>query len=75
MQQQELPATGFVRIRQIVGDPKADPPIAPIYPVSRSTWWQGVRVGRYPKPVQLSRRVTAWRVADIRALLLEKGTA
>jgi prophage regulatory protein len=74
MQPQELPLTGFVRIKQIVGDPNANPPIPPIYPVARSTWWQGVRDGRYPRPVQLSRRVTAWRVDDIRALL-SKGAA
>jgi len=65
----QLPQTGFVRLKQIVGDPKADPPVPPIYPVARSTWWQGVRDGRFPKPVQLSRRVTAWRADDIRALL------
>lgn len=69
MQLQELPAAGFVRLKQIVGDPKANPPLPAIYPVARSTWWQGVRDGRFPKPVQLSRRVTAWRVEDVRALL------
>ncbi len=64
-----LPETGFVRISQIIGDPKADPPIPPVIPVSRSTWWAGVRKGIYPKPVKLSIRCTAWRVADIRALI------
>ena len=37
----KLPDTGFLRIRQIVGDPKANPPIAPLIPVSKSTWWNG----------------------------------
>lgn len=64
-----LPETGFVRLSQIVGNPKADPPIPPIYPVSASTWWAGVRVGRFPKPVKLGPRTTAWRVQDIRALI------
>lgn len=42
--------------------------LAPI-PVSRSTWWAGCKSGRYPKPVKLGPRTTAWRAADIAALL------
>ena len=38
-------------------------------PVSASTWWTGVREGKFPQPVKLSRRVTAWRETDIRALM------
>jgi predicted DNA-binding transcriptional regulator AlpA len=57
-----LPETGFLRLKQIVG-PKG------LIPVSKSTWWQGVRDGRYPAPVKLGRRITAWRVEDIRKLI------
>ena len=57
-----LPDTGFVRLSSILA------PSGPI-PVSKSTWWDGVRVGRYPKPVKLGPRITAWRVEDIRALI------
>jgi len=57
--------TGFFRLKQIVGDKKADPPTPPIIPVSASTWWSGVKSGRYPQPVKLSERCTAWRVRDI----------
>jgi prophage regulatory protein len=64
-----LPETGFLREKQIIGDPSADPPIPAIIPVSRSTWWSGVKEGRYPKPVKLGPRVTAWRVEDIRDLV------
>ena len=64
-----LPETGYVRLSQIIGNPKADPPIPPIIPVSRSTWLEGVKTGRYPKSVKLSPRVTVWRAADIRALI------
>lgn len=65
----QLPATGFLRLRQIIGDPKADPPIPPIIPVSKSTWWAGVKSGRYPKPYKLGPRLSAWRVEDIYALI------
>lgn len=65
-----LPAEGFVRLKRIVGDPKADPPILGVLPVGRSTWWAGVKAGRYPAPTKaLGKRVTAWDVRDIRKLL------
>ncbi len=67
-----LPETGFLRLPNIIGNPKADPPIPPLYPVSRSTWWEGVKSGRYPQPVKLGPRITAWRVSDIRALIEEQ---
>ncbi|MBV5316897.1 MAG: AlpA family phage regulatory protein [Desulfobulbaceae bacterium] len=60
-----LPPNGFLRLSQIVGDNKAEPPISAIIPVSKSTWWAGVKSGRYPQPVKLSERCTAWRVRDI----------
>lgn len=71
-----LPETGYLRLPQIVGDPKAAIPA--IIPVRKSTWWAGVKSGRYPAPVKLSPRSTAWRVEDIRALierLAEGGAA
>lgn len=65
-----LPETGFLRLTQIIGDPTAEPPIPAIIPVSKSTWWAGVRTGRYPQPIRtLGARITAWRVEDIRALI------
>ena len=65
----QLPETGFLRLPQIIGNPKATPPIPPIIPVSRSSWWNGIKSGKYPKPVKLGSRTTAWRVEDIRALV------
>ena len=64
-----LPDTGFVRLPQIIGSAKARPPIPALIPVSRSTWWAGVKSGRYPQPVKLGPRITAWRVEDIRRLI------
>ena len=57
-----LPETGFLRLPSVIA------PGGPI-PVSKSTWWSGVRDGRFPKPVKLGPRITAWRVQDIRALI------
>ena len=69
MSMHQLPETGFLRLPQIIGDPKADPPIPAIIPVKKSCWWDGVRSGRFPKPVKLGPRITAWRVEDIRTLI------
>jgi len=55
----QLPAEGFVRL----------PLILEVFPVSRTTWWNGVASGRYPKPVKLGPRISAWRVEWIRALI------
>ncbi len=64
-----IPDSGFMRLAQILGNPKADPPIPPVIPVSKSTWWAGVKSGRFPKPVRpFGPRLTLWRVDDIRAL-------
>lgn len=84
----QMPATGFLRLEQIIGRKavsKADAEanrqsnrarrrrpceaLPAIVPVSRSTWWDGVASGRYPKPVKIGARATAWRVEDIRALI------
>ncbi len=42
-----------------------------LLPVGRSTWWAGVRTGRYPQPVRLGPGVTCWWLADILALIEE----
>jgi prophage regulatory protein len=58
----QLPPIGFVRLTSILA------PQGPI-PVGRSTWWAGVKTGRFPKPVKLGPRTTAWKVEDIRTLI------
>ncbi len=62
-----LPETGLVRLSQILGDKKKG--IPPIIPVSKSSWWAGVKSGRYPKPIKLGERTTCWNVLDIRQLI------
>ena len=58
---QSFPQEGFVRLPQILS----------VIPVSASTWWRGVKSGKYPQPVKLGERTTAWRVEDIRTLIEE----
>lgn len=45
------------------------PAVLQLIPVSRASWWAGIKSGRYPRGVKLSERVTAWRKVDIDALI------
>lgn len=71
----QLPETGFLRLKQIVGDPKAEPPIPAILPISRTSFLNGVKSGKYPKSIKLGERTTAWRVEDIRELINSVGSS
>lgn len=55
----QLPETGFVRLPQILT----------VFPVSKSSWWNGVKVGKYPSAIKLGGRTTVWRAEDIRDLI------
>ena len=68
MANNQLPETGFLRISQILGDPSQG--IPPVIPVGKTCWWEGVKSGRFPRPVKIGQgRGTFWRVEDIRALI------
>lgn len=54
-----LPETGFVRLSTILK----------IIPIGKSSWWDGVKKGKFPQSVKLGTRTTAWRVEDIRNLI------
>ena len=40
-----------------------------LFPVSSSTWYRGIKQGRYPKPIKLSKHASAWCSTDIDALI------
>jgi predicted DNA-binding transcriptional regulator AlpA len=54
-----IPETGFVRLAQVLE----------VIPIGRTCWWEGVKSGRYPKPVKVSARCTAWKAEDIHSLI------
>ena len=64
-----LPTTGYLRLPNIIGDPDANPPIPAIIPICKSSWYAGVKSGRYPKGFKISNRAVAWKVEDIRQLV------
>jgi prophage regulatory protein len=64
-----LPAEGYVRIWDIIG--RKTPAASPgMIPVSRATWYSGVRSGRFPKPIKHG-GVAMWRVEEIRDLIAQ----
>lgn len=38
-------------------------------PVSKSSWFEGIKSGRYPRGLQLGPRTTVWRSDDIDRLI------
>ncbi len=60
-----LPPEGFVRL----------PVIIRVMGIGKTTWWAGVKEGRFPKAVKLGPRTSAWRVEDIRALIANPASA
>jgi predicted DNA-binding transcriptional regulator AlpA len=63
----------LLRLPEIIGDNESNPPKPAIVPVSKSTWWAGVKDGRFPQPIKLGPRITAWRESDVLALV-DRGT-
>ncbi len=51
--------TGFMRLPQVLE----------VIPVSKSTWWAGIKTGRFPKPYRLSPGITVWRREDVMNVL------
>jgi prophage regulatory protein len=40
-----------------------------ILDIGESTFWEGVRNGRFPQPIKLSKRITRWRLSEIMAII------
>jgi predicted DNA-binding transcriptional regulator AlpA len=55
----DIPQTGFLRLSQVLS----------VIPLGKTSWWEGVKSGRFPKPIKLSARCTAWRAEDIHKLI------
>lgn len=69
-----LPDSAFIRESQLVQSPKRPDRPAPL-PFSAPTLWRKVKAGTFPKPTKLSERVTAWKVADVRAWITAQQAA
>jgi prophage regulatory protein len=56
---------GLYRLKNIVRTKTGGPPLID---VSASTWWDGVRTGRFPQPVR-NGAMTFWRGCDLLRLV------
>lgn len=54
-----LPEVGYLRLADVLK----------LIPIAKTAWYAGVKEGRFPAPVKLTRRASGYRVGDIRALL------
>lgn len=61
----QIPEIGFLKLAQVLG----------LIPLGRTSWLNGVKSGKYPKPIKLGARSVAWKVEDIRALVESLGGA
>ena len=61
----ELPSEGFIRLSAVTR----------IFPVSKSSWWRGVKRGVYPRPYKIGPGTTCWDVKDIRELIERAKTS
>jgi predicted DNA-binding transcriptional regulator AlpA len=68
-----MPPIAFYKLYQIIGKPKAVPPVPALIPIGRTTFLNGVKAGKFPKPIKLGARSVAWKVEDIRALVESLG--
>ena len=41
------------------------PEVLKRFPVSRTSWYDGIDLGLYPAPLRLGKRTVAWRASDI----------
>jgi len=67
MHVQQMAPTGYLRLDQIIGNTKQNIPA--LIPISRTSWFSGVKEGRFPQPVRLTKRSLGWRVEEILQLI------
>lgn len=61
----------YLRVADIIGDPKSNPPKPGILPISRACWWAWCKSGRAPKAIRIG-RTTMWRRDEV-ILMIEGG--
>jgi len=54
-----LPQEGFIRLPQVLH----------VLGIGKTSFWNGVKAGRFPAPIKLGPRLRVWDVKVIRALI------
>ena len=58
-----LSAHGFLRLKQVLQ----------LIPISKTSWYSGIQIGRYPAPLRIGERTSVWRAEDINKLINSIG--
>ena len=58
-----IPETGFMRFKQV----------QQVFPIGRTTLWDLVGRGLFPKPIRMSSRLVVWRAEEVRAWIAVQG--
>ncbi|VUZ27874.1 Uncharacterised protein [uncultured Comamonas sp.] len=66
-----LADSAYIRERDLVAHPRR-PGMVGLLPFSASTLWRKVSTGEFPKPQKLGTRISAWKVADVRAWMAQQ---
>jgi len=45
------------------------PEVLQVVRIPKSSWWRGIKEGRFPKPIKLGPRTSAWRSSSIKSLI------
>ena len=59
----------YYRAKDICSYTKNGKRVLGLLPISESSWWAGVKDGRYPQPTKLGPRTTVWQAQDIEGLV------
>lgn len=69
----QLPEAGFLRMEQIIRQPKKSDSSTPaLVPVCRSVWLAKVKSGEFPQPIKIGSS-NLWKVQDIKDLIEKLG--
>lgn len=66
-----LADSAYIRERDLVTQPRRNGAVG-LLPFSASTLQRKVRAGAFPQPQKLGARISAWKVADIRAWMAQQ---
>jgi predicted DNA-binding transcriptional regulator AlpA len=55
----QINPAGLLRLKQVLE----------LIPIAPSSWWAGIKTGKYPPPIKLGPHTTAWRASDILDLI------
>jgi prophage regulatory protein len=61
----------LIRLHEIVGNKKEG--TKGLLSIGASTWWKGVKEGRFPAPKKLGPRTTCWKLSEIMQLVNKGG--